>query len=196
MPEAVPMPEALTRIVDGRELPLTGNYVMDVHNSSVSFVARHMMLTKVRGQFEHFSGRFTVAERIEDSTVSVEMDAASITTSSDKRDSHLRSEDFLDVENHPEVSFSSTSIEPDGDRWKMKGDLTIRDVTREISLDVEFLGAGRDPYGKSKAMFTAVGDLHRADWNITWNQVLEGGGVLVGPTAKLEIEAQGVHQVE
>ncbi len=124
------------------------------------------------------------------------MEAESISTGSDKRDPHLRSADFLDAENHPTLNFRSTAIERNGDGWTMKGDLTIRDVTRELSLDFEFLGADRDPYGKAKAFFTAQGELHRADWNITWNQVLESGGVLVGPTAKLEIEAQGVLQVE
>jgi polyisoprenoid-binding protein YceI len=190
------MSERLTTIVDGIEVPVPGTFVFDPNHTNVGFWGRHMMITKVRGRFERFAGGFTVAEKVDESTVWVDIEAASLTTASDKRDPNLRGPDFLDAENHPTITYRSTSLSHIGGRWRMVGDLTIKGISKPIEMDVEFVGAGKDPYGRVKAAFSAEGDLRREDWDMSWNQALESGGVLVGPVARLEIEAQGVLQVE
>ena len=122
--------------------------------------------------------------------VEVSIDAASITTGTEDRDNHLRSGDFLDVENYPILTFRSTAIEADGDEWKLTGDLTIRDVTKPIVLELEFLGVAADPWGNNKAAFEASAEFNRKDWGLTWNVPLAQGGVLVSDKFKIEIEAQ------
>ncbi|CAN5402032.1 hypothetical protein BH23ACT7_BH23ACT7_05530 [soil metagenome] len=184
----------LTRTVHGREVPATGAWPIDPSHSSVEAVARHLMVAKVRGSFERFSGTFTVAERPEDSSVTVEIDAASINTRDENRDTHLRSGDFLDVERFPTLDFVSTAVEPRGKRWAVHGDLTIRGVTRPVTLDVEYLGTLTDPWGNSKAAFSATAEIDREDYGITWNQALEAGGVLVGRTLKVKLDIQAVLQ--
>ncbi|HXF71663.1 MAG TPA: YceI family protein [Actinomycetota bacterium] len=179
------------RTVAGVELPEPGTWAFDPAHSSITAVARHLMVTKVRGTFERFSGTIHVAERPEDSWVEVEIDAASIDTRVPERDAHLRSPDFLDVERYPRITFRSTGLEPlEGTRFRLPGELTIRGVTRPVVLEAEYLGAVTDPWGNRKVGFTATGEIDREDFGITWNQVLETGGVLVGPKLKVEIEVQ------
>jgi polyisoprenoid-binding protein YceI len=183
----------LTRVVEGREVPAPGTYTIDPSHSSVEAVARHMMVSKVRGHFATFSGTIEVADTPENSRVEVTIDADSIDTRDAQRDAHLRSPDFLDVETYPSLTFRSTAVEPaSSDRWKVTGDLTIRDETHAVVLDVEFLGAGTDPFGNDKIAFSASTDLDREAWGITWNAALETGGVLVGKTLKVELDIQAV----
>jgi len=173
------------------KLPAPGTYVIDPAHSSVEFVARHMMVTKVRGRFNEFDGAIHVAATAEESWAEATIVAGSIDTRSEQRDAHLRSAEFLDVERFPELRFRSTSLQPAGEgRWKAVGDLTIRDVTRPVELDVEFGGTGTNPWGVEVAFLSATAEIDREDFGITWNQTLETGGVLVSKKVRLEIEAQ------
>ncbi len=176
--------------VTGKEVPAAGTWQIDGAHSSIEAVARHLVVSKVRGRFEEFSGSILVAEPVEDSVVEVEIDAASINTSQEDRDGHLRSGDFLDVDNHPTIAFRSTSVEPAGEAWKVHGDLTIRGVSKPVTLDVEFLGVTVSPMGPTIAMFSAATSIAREDWGITWNAPMETGGVLVSKTLQVELEIQ------
>jgi polyisoprenoid-binding protein YceI len=180
-----------------REQTTVGNWKIDPAHTLVEFEARHMMLTKVRGRFSDVSGTIVVdEEQPENSRVEVTMDARSIDTRSADRDAHLRSEDFLDVERYPAVTFRSTRVkgahdEP-GDAFRVVGDLTIRDQTREVVLDCRFEGHGTDPWGGERAGFNARTKIDRRDWGLTWNQALETGGILVGNEIRIELEVQVV----
>lgn len=179
-----------TRTVDNRAVPAVGQWTIDPTHSTVAAVARHLMVTKVRGHFASFSGFINVAENPEDSSVEVTIDAASITTGTEDRDNHLKSADFLDVENYPTLTFRSTSVEAVGEKWTLTGNLTIRNITQPIVLDMEFLGVANDPWGNAKAAFAASAELERRNWDLTWNVPLAQGGVLVSDKFKIEIEAQ------
>lgn len=168
-----------------------GSWHIDPAHTSVGFVASHLMVAKVRGGFRSVSGTIEVAPAVEDSSVEVTVDAASIDTGEPKRDEHLRSRDFLDVDNHPHLRFRSTRIQKDGERrGKMTGDLTIRGVTRPVTLDVEYLGGAKDPGGHHKLAFEASAQINREDFGLVWNQILEAGGILVGKEVGLRIHAQ------
>ena len=182
--------ESLTRVVDGRQLPATGTWVFEGGNSEIAFSVKHMMISRVRGSFREFSGEVVVADRPEDSTARVSIVANSIDTGMAYRDRDLRSPDFLDVENHPTLEFVATAIKPDGDDWALTGDLTIAGRTRPVTLAVEFQGAAVDPWGNSKIVFSASTEIVREDWELTYNKAIEGGGVLIGSTIKIEIEVQ------
>ena len=184
------MSQETTRTIETRQVPAAGTWTIDPTHTTIAAVARHLMVTKVRGHFSSFSGTINVAEKPEDSTVEITMDAASITTGTEDRDNHLRSADFLDAEKFPALTFRSTSVVADGDRWKLTGDLTIRDITHPITLDMEFLGVTDDPWGNAKAAFEASAELERKHWDLTWNVPLAQGGVLVSDKFKIEIEAQ------
>lgn len=172
-------------------LPRTGTWVVDPSHSSVEFVSKHLVVSKVRGRFQAVSGTVQVAEPITDSSVDVRIEAASITTNDDGRDEHLRSPDFLDVQTYPELRFRSTGAHHvDGDRWTIPGELTIRDVTKPVELEVQYLGVHPDPWGNEKAAFSATAEVDREEFGITWNQALETGGVLVGKTVKIELDVQ------
>ena len=171
-------------------LPDPGAWELDAAHSSIEFVARHLMVTKVRGGFGSLPGTINIAENPTDSKVSIEVDMASVVTGSADRDGHLKSADFFDVDNHPKMTFESTRVIEKGDGSQMVGALTVRGVTKPLTLDVEYLGVMTDPWGNAKAAFTAHGELNREDWGLTWNAALESGGVLVSKTAKLEIEVQ------
>jgi polyisoprenoid-binding protein YceI len=167
--------------------------VIDPAHSSVQFIARHMMFSKVRGRFREFSGVIDVEEVPEESSVDVTIVAASIDTGDEDRDRHLRMPDVLDVERFPEIRYRSTSVRAeDTDRWKVTGDLTLRDVTRPVTLDVEFCGAAVDPWGNVRAGFLGTGEINREDFHITWNQALETGGFLVGKGVKIELDVEAV----
>jgi polyisoprenoid-binding protein YceI len=184
---------ANTRIINGVVAPAPGDWELDVAHTNLMFVARYMMLTKVRGRFNKFQGTIHVAERPKDSWAELTIDAASIDTDNETRDNHLRSSDFLDLENNPNITFRSTKVELLGDtELRVTGDLTIRGVTHEVTLDTEYLGAEKDPWGQTRIGFAAKTEIDREQFGVNWNQVLETGGVLVGKRAQIEIEAQAI----
>ncbi len=170
-------------------------WTIDPSHSTIEFVAKHMMITTVKGRFAEFAGTIVADEaNLPGSTVEVTMQAASLDTRSDQRDAHLRSPDFLDVETYPEVTFRSTGLRGSKDSFQLTGDLTIRGVTRPITLDVTFEGEGKDPWGGTRASFSAKGKFDRRDFGLTWNVALETGGILVSNEVKINIEAQVVAQ--
>ena len=171
-------------------LPLTGTWVLDQSHTHIGVTARHMMVTKVKGSFTEFSGTITIGESPDTSSVEVTIDAASIETSAVDRNDHLRSPDFLDVENYPNIAFVSTGIEASGTSYRMTGDLTIKDLTKPIELIMVYGGVSADPWGNEKAMFSAEGTFVREDWDLGWNLALEAGGWLVSKEFKIEIEVQ------
>jgi len=163
-----------------------GTWAIDPTHTEVGFVARHLMVTKVRGSFTDVTGTVEVAENVTDSVANVVIKTASVSTGTPDRDGHLRSADFFDVETYPEITFVSTAF--DGE--SLTGDLTIKDVTRSVTLDVEFNGVATDPWGNEKAAFEATADINRTDWGLTWNANLEKGGVLVSEKVKLVLDVQ------
>ncbi len=180
----------LTRMVDGVLLPAVGTWNIDPAHTSAEFIARHLMVTKVRGGFESISGSFDVAESPANSKVEVLIDTTSVATGTLDRDSHIKGGDFLDVDTYPEMRFVSTGIESAGSSWKVTGDLTIKDATKPVTLDLEFVGVVDDPWGNSKAGFSATTEILREDWGLSWNVALETGGVLVSKKIAIEIEVQ------
>ena len=172
-------------------VPGAGTWNLDPSHSVIGAVARHLMVTKVRGHFGSFEGAIHVAERPEDSWAELRIEAASIDTGVEARDEHLRSADFLDVGRYPELTFRSTKVERTGENTlQVTGDLTIRDVTRPVVLEVTYEGLIADPWGGTRAGFTLSGELEREQFGMTWNVALESGGVLVGKKIQLEIEVQ------
>lgn len=180
----------LTRTSDSRILPQVGRWEIDPEHTSAEFVARHLMVTKVRGVFGAVTGYIDVAENPEESQVEIVIEAASISTGSEDRDIHVKSEDFFDVGVYPEIRFVSTAVQPSGGSWKLTGDLTIKDVTKPIILDFEFHGVTDDPWGNSKATFSASTAVMREEWGLNWNVALDSGGVLVSKKIVIEIEVQ------
>ena len=173
----------------------TGTWTLDPAHTTVGFSAKHMMFTTVRGRFNQASGRLTVDPAApEGASLEVEIDAASIDTGVGPRDDHLRSTEFLDVEKHPKLHFRVRRVDgprlDEGAELRLVGDLTIRDVTREVALDVLYEGKGKDPWGGERMGFTATARIDRRDFGLTWNQALETGGVLVSNEVKIEILAQ------
>ncbi len=170
--------------------PQAGTWKIDVAHTTVEFVARHM-LTKSRGRFTGFEGTIEVAEHPEDSKVEVSIDTATIQTNQEMRDNHLKSEDFLDVEKFPVMTFRSTALRPIGDTtFQLVGDLTIKDIAREVVLDAEFLGWGPGPQGGSVMAFTAKTEIEREEWDVAWNMAAETGGFLVGKKVQIELEVE------
>jgi polyisoprenoid-binding protein YceI len=182
-----------TRTLEGVEVPTPGDWVFDTAHTNLMFIARYAMLTKVRGHFNSFEGTIHVGERPEDSSVELTIDASSITTDNDMRDNHLRSGDFLDLENHPTIKFRSTKVEVLGeDRLRVTGDLTVRGVTKEVVLDTEYAGMAKDGYGRTRVAFSARTEIERDQFGVSWNMALEAGGVLVGKRVQLELEVQAL----
>jgi polyisoprenoid-binding protein YceI len=173
----------------------TNSWNLDTVHSGINFSVRHMVVSKVRGRFTTFNGKVELDESdLARSIVEATIDASSIDTGTAQRDDHLRSADFFDVEHFPEIRFRSTRIEKLGkdDRYQLTGELTIRGVTREIALDAEYGGRGKDPWGNERVGFTARGTLDRKDFGLKWNQALETGGVLVSDRVEIELEVQAV----
>ena len=179
----------------------TNNWNLDTVHSGINFSVRHMVVSKVRGRFTKFTGNVELDESdLTRSVVAATIDASSIDTGTAQRDDHLRSADFFDVEHFPQIRFRSTGIEQLGpeigtERYRLTGELTIRDVSREITLDVEYGGRGKDPWGNERVGFTAKGAFDRKDFGLGWNQVLETGGVLVSDRVEIELEVQAVRAV-
>ncbi len=171
-------------------------WIIDDSHSLIQFTVRHMMISKVRGRFDRFNGTIAADEQNPaNSSVNVQIEAASINTRDAKRDGHLTSPDFLDVANYPYITFVSKRIETlDAARGRLIGDLTIRGVTREVTLDVEYNGQARSPWGTVSAGFHASTTINRKDWGLTWNVALETGGLLVGEEVEIDIEVELIRQ--
>jgi polyisoprenoid-binding protein YceI len=184
-------PTIAGRDFDGITIPEPGTFTLDAAHSTVGFVARHLMVSKVRGSFTDVSGVITIADQPLESSVDVVIGAGSITTGAPDRDQHLRSSDFLDLDNHPTITFRGTRVvSHSGPDFVLAGELTIRGVTREVELAVEFDGLARSPWGQEVIAFTATTEIDREEFGITWNAALETGGVLVGRKVKVEISVE------
>jgi len=193
MPEAG---EVTSRTVNGTEYPAVGTYAIDPSHTQLGFAVRHMAVSKVRGRFSTFEGTLELAEDPADSKVSLTIDANSVDTRDENRDNHLRTNDFFDVANHPTWSFASTSIKPEGaTEWKVDGDLTIRGVTRPVTLDVELEGVVKDPYGNHRVGFSGKTTINREDFDVSFGAVMEAGGLVVAKKVDIEIELEAVLQV-
>ncbi|MBV9950563.1 MAG: polyisoprenoid-binding protein [Acidimicrobiia bacterium] len=180
-----------TRTVEGIEIPEPGTFDLDVAHSAVGFTVRHLMVSKTRGSFGTFSGTVVIGEDPYQSSVEVTIDPTSISTGDAKRDEHLRSADFFDTDQFGEITFRSTEVrDHKGDRFVLEGDLTVHGVTRPVVLDAVFEGIATSPWGTQAVGFSATTELDREAFGLTWNQTLETGGVLVGKTVKVEIEAE------
>ncbi|ONI91987.1 hypothetical protein ALI144C_00215 [Actinosynnema sp. ALI-1.44] len=171
-----------------------GTWVADTIHSEVGFSVRHMMVSNVRGRFTDFDATITLAPDPLDSTATAAIRLESIETGNPKRDDDLRSGGFLDVKNHPEMTFSSTGVRAGDGVFFLDGDLTIHDVTKAVTLQVEAHGFGPDPYGFTRAGFTATTQINRSDFGITGNMLIEGGGVVIADTVKIQIELEAVLQ--
>ncbi|HEY4928623.1 MAG TPA: YceI family protein [Acidimicrobiales bacterium] len=180
-----------SRTVNGAEYPAVGTYDLDVSHTRVGFAVRHMAVSKVRGEFKEFSGTLELAEDPAASSISVTVQAASVDTHDENRDNHLRTNDFFDVENHPTWSFTSTAIHPvNATQWKVDGDLTIRGVTKQVTLDATLEGVVQDPYGMHRVGFSATTSIDREDFGVSFNGVLEAGGVIVSKKVDIDLEIE------
>ncbi len=172
-------------------------WVIDPQHSEINFKVKHLMITNVKGEFKKFSGDvLSSGDDFDNASITVHIDASSVFTNTDDRDTHLKSPDFFDVEHFKEITFVSKSFKKiSDDEYKLVGDLTIKDVTNEISFDVEFGGINSDPWGNVKAGFSMEQKINRKDWGLTYNAVLETGGVLVGEEVKINIEVELLKQI-
>lgn len=181
---------------EGVSIPPAGTYQIDPAHTSVEFVARHM-LSKVRGSFRDFSGQVTVGETPEASAVIVEIDTASVTTGNEQRDAHLHSSDFFEVESHPKMTFTSTAFRPTGGTaFELDGELSVRGVTRPVTLRGEFLGWGKDGFGNDRLFAEARTRVNREDWGLLWNMAVELTGVLLAKEVDLELQVQAFKEPE
>jgi len=169
-----------------------GVWNVDPAHSSIGFIARHLMVTKVRGRFASFNGTLTIADDPLQSSVQASADVASVTTGEDNRDGHLKSPDFFDVENFPTMTLVSTGIEQDGSDYVLHTDLTIKGVTKPVDFELEFEGVSPDPWGGTRAGFSAEADVSRKEWGLEWNMALETGGLVIGDKVKLQLDIQAV----
>jgi polyisoprenoid-binding protein YceI len=177
---------------------VTGTYTIDPAHSRIGFVARHAMVTKVRGSFNEFEGHgYFDADDPSQSHLQLTIEAASIDTRSADRDGHLRSNDFFDMETHPQISFASTSVEALGDgTYRVTGDLTIKGVTKPVSVDFDYAGDAVDPFGNHRVGFEGSVVVNRKDWGVNWNAPLEAGGVLVSEKVTLEFEISAIRDAD
>lgn len=177
------------------ELALTpGTWSIDTIHSNVEFVARHLMVSKVRGHFQKFSGSVKIAEDLSQSTVEATIEVASVSTNEPSRDAHLLSADFFDAENYPNITFVSKAIKPGDKNYVLEGDLTIRGNTKTIELKLEFNGVGPDSYGGKRAGFSAATEVSRKEFGLEWNALLETGGLVVSDTVLLSLEIELIAQ--
>jgi polyisoprenoid-binding protein YceI len=181
----------MTTLATDIGLPV-GTWSFDPAHSEVTFVIRHLM-SKVRGTFTEFSGTIEIADKIEDSRTDVEIQINSIHTRNADRDAHIRSAEILDLENHPVMKFATTGVRENGDDYLLDGTLTIRGVTRPITLALEFNGVGDDAYGNTKAGFSATASISRKEYGIEFNVPLGGDKALLGDNVDIQIEVQAVH---
>lgn len=175
---------------------VAGTWDIDAVHSEVSFVIRHMMVSKVRGRFDKFEGTITTAPNPLESTATASIDLSSINTGASQRDDHLRSADFFDIENHPTMTYRSTGIRQEGADFVVDGELTIRGITKPVTLNVEVNGFGADPFGGTRAGFSATGQINRHDFGVSYNGPIPGGGSVLGDRVQLAIEAEAVLRKE
>jgi polyisoprenoid-binding protein YceI len=174
---------------------LTGNYTLDPAHSRIGFVARHAMVTKVRGAFNEFTGTAHLdGDNPGNSSVQLTIQATSIDTRNADRDAHLRSNDFLQMDQYPEITFTSTQVTRTGDTFEVTGDLTIKGVTQSITVPLHYEGMAADPFGNTRIGFEGSTTINRKDFGVTWNAALETGGVLVGEKVVLEFEISAIKQ--
>ena len=174
---------------------LKGTYVLDPSHSRLGFVARHAMVTKVRGSFNGVTGTATIdGANPSESSLSVTIDTATVDTRNEQREAHLKSADFFDVEKYPEITFIATGFAVNGNEVEVTGDLTIKGVTHALTIPFEFEGAATDPFGNERIGFEGSVVVNRKDWNLTWNAALETGGVLVSEKVTLEFEVSAIKQ--
>ncbi len=165
-------------------------WVLDTAHSELLFKVRHLMISTVKGEFRNFDA-IVDGRNIETASIQVTVDAASVFTNDDKRDGHLKSADFFDADNYPEITFDSTSVEKTGDdTYKLHGNLTMRGITNPVTLDVEAGGINKDPWGNTKTAFSVTGKFNRKEWGLNWNAALESGGVLVSEDVRIAAEVQ------
>lgn len=174
----------------------TGTYSIDPTHSRIGFVARHAMVTKVRGSFHAFSGEgFLDVEQVENSRLAVTIDATSIDTGNADRDGHLRGNDFFDMAAYPTITFVSTAVAPlEASTFRVDGDLTIKGVTKAITLDLELVGTATDPFGNTRLGLEGAAVINRKDWGVNWNATLDAGGVLVSDKVTLEFDISAIRQ--
>ena len=176
---------------------ISGDYTIDTAHSRIGFVARHAMVTKVRGAFDQWAGTAHIdTANPAESWVRLTIQAASISTGTADRDGHLKSADFFDVETYPEWSFASTSVSREGDEWTIVGDLTIKDTTKPVTILFEEGGSAKDPFGNLRVGFEGSTTVNRKDWGVNWNAALDAGGVLVSEKVTLEFEISAVKQAD
>ena len=186
---------ASTRPFEGLQIPAAGTYLLDAAHKRVGFVVRHLMVSKVRGQFAEATATITIGEDPLESAVTASIVAASIETGQVDRDNHLRSGDFFEAEKYPTMEFRSTGIKSHaGAEFVLDGELTIKGTTKPVELVVEFEGAAVNGYGKNIFAFSAHTEIDREEWGLTWNMALESGGVMVGKKVKIEIEGEAIRQ--
>lgn len=179
------------RPFEGLTIPAAGTFAIDPAHTTVGFVVRHLVVSKVRGRFTDVSGTITVAANPLESTVEVVIGAASIDTGQADRDNHVRSADFLDLDKYPNVTYRSTGVKShSASEFVLGGELTIRDVTRDVDLAVEYGGTVMSPFGQEVIAFTATTEIDREEFGITWNQAIEAGGVVVSKKVKIELDIE------
>jgi polyisoprenoid-binding protein YceI len=184
-----------SRTVQGVEYPAVGTYDIDVSHTRVGFAVRHMAVSKVRGEFKEFSGVLELAEDPADSKISVTIQAGSVETKDENRDNHLRTNDFFDVEQYPPWTFTSTAIRPvTTSEWQVDGDLSIRGVTRQVTLDATLEGVVQDPYGFHRVGFSASTTINRDDFGVSFNAALEAGGLVVAKKVDIDLEVEATLQ--
>ena len=184
-----------SRNVSGVEYPAVGTYTIDASHTELGFAVRHMAVSKVRGRFSTFEGTIQIGEQPADSKASLTIEAGTVDTRDETRDAHLRTNDFFDVANHPTWTFVSTSIKPEGlTEFKVEGDLTIRGVTRQVTLDATLEGVVTDPYGNHRIGFSASTSINRDDFGVSFGAVMEAGGLVVAKKVDIQIELEAVLQ--
>lgn len=172
--------------------PPAGTYVIDLSHTHAGFAVKHFGLAKVRGEFGEVEGTVVIADEPTASSVTATINAASFNSRDEARDAHVKGADFLDVENFPTLTFTSTNVKPDGDDWIVSGDLTIKGVTRQVELATEFEGAITDPYGLQRIAFSASTEIDRTDFGLDFNAALETGGLIVGKNVKITLEVEAI----
>ncbi|GGK94653.1 YceI family protein [Mangrovihabitans endophyticus] len=186
---------ANSRDFEGLQIPVPGTYLLDSAHKRVGFVARHLMVSKVRGEFAEATATVTIAEDPLQSAVTAEIQTASVHTGQKDRDNHLRTGDFFEAEKYPTMVYRSTGIKSHSEaEFVLDGELTIKDVTKPVELLVEFEGVGRSPYGFDVFGFSATAEIDREEWGLTYNMALESGGVMIGKKVKIEIEGEAIRQ--
>ncbi|TQM62751.1 YceI family protein [Humibacillus xanthopallidus] len=188
--------EAVTEAASVAVADITGDYTLDPSHTRIGFSARHAMVTKVRGHFDQFEGSAHVDTATPaNSSVTVTIEAASVTTGNEQRDGHLKTPDFFDIANYPQITFVSTNVERDGSEWDITGDLTINGVTKSVTIPFEETGSAKDPFGNTRVGFEGEVTIDRTEWNLSFNAALETGGVLVSEKVKLEFDVSAIANV-